>query len=191
MSLAISSDIREHCRLSRREACQVLDIIHGTVHCSSEIEFHHLLRETTALLSPAMQDFLIGHFSALHREPAQEADPAFAAAALLITEGPGPEYDKEYRCHSILQHLLPHLESAYSRIRTDGGREAVRPRLTYREKEVLNWIRDGKSTHEIAIIIGISQNTVKFHLKNIHQKLNTSSRSHALSVAMSNRLIDA
>jgi DNA-binding CsgD family transcriptional regulator len=40
------------------------------------------------------------------------------------------------------------------------------------------------------MILGISQDTVKFHMKRIFQKLNTNSRSHAIAIAIGKKLID-
>lgn len=63
--------------------------------------------------------------------------------------------------------------------------------LTEREKEVLNWIKQGKSSWDISIILGISEATVKFHVGTIMKKLNAVSRVHAVTIAISMGLIDA
>ena len=57
-------------------------------------------------------------------------------------------------------------------------------RLTGREREIIAWTADGKSIEEIGIILSISQDTVKFHMKNIYGKLNASNRYHAVSNAL-------
>jgi len=51
--------------------------------------------------------------------------------------------------------------------------------LTSREKEILSWAAEGKSDSVIADIIGVSHSTVRFHLKNIFQKLNANERTLA------------
>jgi LuxR family quorum-sensing system transcriptional regulator CciR len=43
--------------------------------------------------------------------------------------------------------------------------------LTARETEIMRWVAEGKTNWEISIILHVSLNTVKFHLKNIYQKL--------------------
>jgi DNA-binding CsgD family transcriptional regulator len=43
--------------------------------------------------------------------------------------------------------------------------------LTEREVECLMWASQGKSAWEISIILGISRNTVLFHIKNVKRKL--------------------
>lgn len=61
--------------------------------------------------------------------------------------------------------------------------------LSLREKEVLNWLKKGKSSSEIATILAISQRTVNYHVNNIMQKLNAVSRTHAISLAIQQGLI--
>ena len=51
--------------------------------------------------------------------------------------------------------------------------------LTEREREVLDKLNAGMSRGEIAASLGISQNTVKSHLKNIYSKLGVHTRSEA------------
>lgn len=51
------------------------------------------------------------------------------------------------------------------------GESAVRP-LSQREREILQLIAEGKSSKEIAVILGIGETTVKTHRNNIMGKLN-------------------
>ncbi len=39
-----------------------------------------------------------------------------------------------------------------------------------REKEILKWTAEGKTSAEIAMILSISENTVNFHQKNIQKR---------------------
>ncbi len=39
-----------------------------------------------------------------------------------------------------------------------------------REKEILKWTAEGKTSAEIAMILSISENTVNFHQKNMQKK---------------------
>ncbi len=52
--------------------------------------------------------------------------------------------------------------------------------LSLREREVMDWLSEGKSNEEIAIILGISPHTVKNHLERIFRKLCVDHR-HAAS----------
>lgn len=44
--------------------------------------------------------------------------------------------------------------------------------LTRREREVFDWLQQGKSLEETAIILGISPRTVEKHRSNLYRKLN-------------------
>ncbi len=74
-------------------------------------------------------------------------------------------------------------------------KEALQPRdcsteqLSPREKEVITWLKKGKSSWDISIILCISERTVNFHIKNIMQKLNAVSRTHAVAKAIEVGLI--
>jgi DNA-binding NarL/FixJ family response regulator len=93
---------------------------------------------------------------------------------------------ESFRRQMILDHILPHLLSA--QIDTVAGLDVS---LTPRECEIMIWVKDGKSTSEIASILNISQDTVKFHMKNVFHKLGATSRSQAIAVAIENKLIDS
>jgi two-component system nitrogen regulation response regulator NtrX len=63
--------------------------------------------------------------------------------------------------------------------------------LSLREKEVLNWLKKGKSSWDIATILHISERTVNYHVTNIMQKLNAVTRTQAVAVALEHKLINA
>lgn len=56
--------------------------------------------------------------------------------------------------------------------------------LTVRERELLAALADGWSNLQIASRIGISRNTVKYHLKNLYDKLNVNNRAMAVALFM-------
>lgn len=56
--------------------------------------------------------------------------------------------------------------------------------LTQREKDCLCWIAEGIIASRIASKLYISENTVKFHLKNIKRKLGAKNTAQALSIAI-------
>lgn len=70
-----------------------------------------------------------------------------------------------------------------------GGSDHL-PRLTERECQVLRHLAIGSSNEEIAEAIGVSTNTVKTHLKGILGKLDATTRTEAVVVALRNGLID-
>jgi DNA-binding CsgD family transcriptional regulator len=63
------------------------------------------------------------------------------------------------------------------------------PTLSEREQQCLRWSAKGKTSSEIGMILGISPNTVYFHLKNAALKFNVYGTRHAISRAMELRLI--
>lgn len=63
--------------------------------------------------------------------------------------------------------------------------------LSDRELECLSWCAKGKTNENIGMILGISENTVRFHMKNIFRKLDVSSRGHAITRANSMNLLNS
>lgn len=61
--------------------------------------------------------------------------------------------------------------------------------LTEREIECLAWIGEGKTSDEIAVIIGISRNTVNNYITSIMNKTGARTRSEAVAFAVRNRII--
>ncbi|QTE23222.1 LuxR C-terminal-related transcriptional regulator [Polaribacter cellanae] len=57
--------------------------------------------------------------------------------------------------------------------------------LSAREQKILHLISEGKTNKEIAEQLNISVNTVKYHVKNIYDKLNIKSRREAQNIAIS------
>lgn len=57
------------------------------------------------------------------------------------------------------------------------------PSLTEQEKRVLQLVAQGLTNKEIARSLGITSRTVEFHVCNIFQKLDVSSRTAASTVA--------
>ena len=54
--------------------------------------------------------------------------------------------------------------------------------LTAREKEILNLVLEGKTSKETAFDLNIDLNTVKFHKKNIYQKINVKNSKELLKL---------
>jgi LuxR family maltose regulon positive regulatory protein len=55
--------------------------------------------------------------------------------------------------------------------------------ISTRQSDVLRELCRGRSNKEIGRHLGLSENTVKFHLRHIYRKLNVKSRVAALSAA--------
>jgi two-component system nitrate/nitrite response regulator NarP len=54
--------------------------------------------------------------------------------------------------------------------------------LTRREMEVLSELASGQTNKQIARDLGVSLNTIKFHVRNLFQKLDVNSRGQAISM---------
>jgi len=63
-------------------------------------------------------------------------------------------------------------------------RAAGFPSLTRREIECLGWCAEGKSYWETAVILGISERTVSFHMEAVRNKLKATSNAHAVAMGM-------
>lgn len=62
--------------------------------------------------------------------------------------------------------------------------------LTERELQVLNFAARGNSNRMIGQALGIAEDTVKGHMKNVLSKMNANDRTHALLLAIQGGLID-
>ncbi|NOZ25269.1 MAG: LuxR family transcriptional regulator [Nitrospirae bacterium] len=101
----------------------------------------------------------------------------------------GDSMEHNSRTELILSLVVPHFHQVLVRIvEQDNKRKQVQ--LSSREKEVLKWVKEGKSTWEISRILGVSERTVKFHVCNVMQKLDAVTRTHAVAIAIEQRLID-
>jgi transcriptional regulator EpsA len=99
--------------------------------------------------------------------------------------------------HSLLGLLMPHVDAALRRVESiekpsvqqdDMIGELPLAGLSEREHEILHWVKTGKTNFEIGMILTISPNTVKNHLKRIFQKLDVSCRAQAVAKYVPQRL---
>jgi DNA-binding response OmpR family regulator len=78
-----------------------------------------------------------------------------------------------------------------NRLRRSAGQVGQRPDipLTSREREVLTWVGRGKTSSEIAIILGLSSRTVNFHCDRATKRLDGVNRTQAVAKAVTQGLI--
>ena len=62
--------------------------------------------------------------------------------------------------------------------------------LSAREIEILQFVAHGLSNKAISDELSLSENTIKYHLKNILQKLNVQNRTEAVMYAVRKQLIE-
>lgn len=82
----------------------------------------------------------------------------------------------------ILGEFARHLQQ-------DEAQAANKEDLTDREKEVLRLVAEGSTNRDIASKLNVTENTVKYHLKNILEKLHLRNRAQAVAYAMQTGLI--
>jgi DNA-binding NarL/FixJ family response regulator len=59
--------------------------------------------------------------------------------------------------------------------------------LSPRELEIIAYVARGQTNLEIASALGVSENTIRFHLKNIYEKLHVANRTEAAAWYLSNQ----
>ncbi|GLS33892.1 LuxR family transcriptional regulator [Mesorhizobium albiziae] len=100
-------------------------------------------------------------------------------------------WDREFQNRTIiyLQLAALHFHLRVAKFANSSGIVDA-PKLSPREKECILWTARGKSSWEIGQILGISVNTVNFHIKNIMRKLDTGSRTVAAIKAVNFGIIE-
>ena len=63
--------------------------------------------------------------------------------------------------------------------------------LTLREKEILGFVAEGATNGQIARMLWVTEQTVKFHLSNTYRKLGVANRTEASHYAHMNNLVTA
>jgi len=108
----------------------------------------------------------------------------------------GPAIKRDPRTEAMLEHLTPHLHLALSTATSCPALDLKRPgaaaslALSAREKEVLEWLQQGKSSWDVSVILSISERTVNFHVQNVLRKLGVVNRAQAVAVAIRLSLIE-
>ena len=128
----------------------------------------------TLFAGPAMRNA----FAVLMHTTAGEA-----FAVLLSGTRADPDRAETADLYLTLLQLLETLE------RTFEAGTSVRDKLSAREIECLRWAAAGKSSDEIAIILGISVYTVSSYFKTATRKLDAVNRMQAIARAMRMKLI--
>jgi DNA-binding CsgD family transcriptional regulator len=110
------------------------------------------------------------------RSPARHGDQS-----LLSFKSPRMRHDR--RSVDLLEFLAPHMHLASSSVLQGEEAAAHQVSLSAREREVLQWLQQGKSSWEVSVILGISERTVNFHVSNITRKLGAVNRAQAVAIA--------
>jgi NarL family two-component system response regulator LiaR len=86
----------------------------------------------------------------------------------------------------------PTLAPEAAQVLIQASRQPAQPGfdLTEREREVLSLLVKGMSNNDIADRLVVSRSTVKFHVSSILSKLNVSSRTEAVALALNHKLVE-
>jgi DNA-binding NarL/FixJ family response regulator len=109
-------------------------------------------------------------------ESIQSALQLGAEGFALKTESPTQTIDA---IRQVAQGRLVFPRAAQRWMSTFGRQSAMEPQLSEREQEVLQHVARGLPNSEIGVALSVSENTVRFHLKNIYEKLSVSNRTEA------------
>ncbi|MGY5795259.1 LuxR family transcriptional regulator len=99
------------------------------------------------------------------------------------------EREFDNRTISYLQLAAAHFHLEFAKFANQSCMENT-PDLSLREKECILWVARGKSSWDIGTILGISYNTVNFHIKNVMRKLDVTSRTVAAVKALNSGIIE-
>lgn len=88
-----------------------------------------------------------------------------------------------------LRVLIRHVLAGAQVMPAVAARGADVTRLTSREREVLRLAAEGMSNREIAQVLFVTDQTVKFHLGNVYRKLGVTNRTEAARQAMRRGLV--
>ena len=196
----------EQARLQRADVLPVAVVVaHACGHEQAAEGFVAELVDTAELTgSPALRGAAVAAGAALG--PAVAAVPLLTDAVRLFSEA-GLRFDEAHTRLALAEALLAtdqagaarrHLELATevlsdlaadgelarARRLSDAAGVPVAGRLSAREREVLRLVAEGRSNQEIAEALVISAHTVHRHVANILTKLDQTSRTGAVTCAM-------
>jgi DNA-binding NarL/FixJ family response regulator len=105
-------------------------------------------------------------------------DQVFAAGASAYVTNDASSEDLAVAIHQMFNHSI-HLAADRKRPDSESAVLAGEAGLTDREIEVLALAAQGHSNAEVARLLWVTPQTVKFHLSNVYRKLNVSNRTQA------------
>src|SRR6185436_13402652 len=101
----------------------------------------------------------------------------FSAAEADVIEQNGLQEAQIQSCY-VLSQVPGMLEAA-----------AMQDPLSDRERECLYWVSAGKTTDEVAVILGVSSNTINSYVAHAIQKFGASNRTMAMATAIRSGII--
>ena len=153
---------------------------------SEQNQAHTIIQQKNIFVASKKYNILSGHTFPLHDHENN------LATLSLYTEGDMALLQRYIANNKkeIQQLLLSIHERYIIERRQDQNtlREKLVKKLTSREIEALRWASIGKTYSEVAMIMGITESTVKFHIGNLIVKLGVVNAKHAIKKASDLRL---
>ncbi len=102
---------------------------------------------------------------------------------LRASKGEYPINDSIITKPKVARRVMRQFQEMASSVRKED--DIVAP-LTAREVQILTLVADGNANKRIAVILGVSEQTIKNHISATLRKLNASDRAHAVMLAVRN-----
>jgi len=112
-------------------------------------------------------------------EDAQHIEAAFAAGAVAYVLKTAHPDDLTSAIRQAFDHSIYLAGVRPAPVAAPPAVEDDSPGLTRRELEILRLVAEGHSNAELARMLWVTEQTVKFHLSNIYRKLNVANRTEA------------
>jgi DNA-binding NarL/FixJ family response regulator len=125
----------------------------------------------------------------MHDDPGHIDAALEAGAAAYVIKTAEPE-DLAAAIRQVFDHSI-YLAGSRSGWVPSRVQSIKSPGLTRREVEILQLVAEGLSNAELAKMLWVTEQTVKFHLSNIYRKLGVSNRTEASRWAQVNGLLTA
>ena len=109
----------------------------------------------------------------------QQIQAAFAAGASVFCVKTADQDDLMAGIRQAFEASIYLANSAAASSPREPGVAAETPELTRREFEILQLVAEGHSNSQLAKMLWVTEQTVKFHLSNIYRKLDVANRTEA------------
>lgn len=119
-------------------------------------------------------------------------EAAFAAGAVVYCVKTAEQEDLAAAIRQAFQrsiYMATSGEPALGGVRSAAESRAAKHDLTKREVEILRLVAEGHSNSQLARMLWVTEQTVKFHLSNIYRKLDVANRTEASRWAQVNGLL--
>jgi two-component system response regulator DesR len=122
-----------------------------------------------------------------HAEPAV-LTAAFDAGArgLVLKELPVPEF---VRAVQVVSRGGTYFDPGLAGVLASAQAAQTLPELTQRERDILRLLADGRSTEDIGQALFISRETVRAHVRKAMRKLDATTRTEAVAIALRRAVI--